>query len=90
MNKTDQDLKDLVVARLELLSDDVEISIGDLGSFDKKEMIMNVEKDSLIGKKIIDIELQFMKDLVNGNMAKYLYSNLIHQVVIGNGEVCLE
>jgi len=68
----DKDLKNLVMSRLETLPDDIEISVGDLGSFSKTDLIADVEAETEVGKKMIEIELRFMRDLVNGQ----LYQNL--------------
>ena len=68
----DKDLKNLVMSRLETLPDDIEISVGDLGLFSKTDLIADVEAETEVGKKMIEIELRFMRDLVNGQ----LYQNL--------------
>lgn len=68
----DKDLKNLVMSRLETMPDDIEISVGDLGSFSKIDLIAGVEAETEVGKKMIEIELRFMRDLINGQ----LYQNL--------------
>jgi len=61
------DLKDLVMARLELLSSDKRVSIGSDGKeYSKQELIEQVKNGTDIGKKIIDVELTFLKALKDG------------------------
>lgn len=70
MNKkaiTDQ-IKELVIARLEVLPEDTGISIGSSGEFTRNELIERVKKGDAVGQKIIEVEmnyLQSLKDLTN-------------------------
>ena len=64
--KKDKALKELVVARLEVLPSDVRISIGSLGSFTRDELITHVKKNDKIGKKITEVELEYLKLLKEG------------------------
>lgn len=64
---TDQ-IKELVIARLEVMPEDTGISIGSAGEFTRNELIERVKKGDEIGKKIIEVEmnyLQSLKDLTN-------------------------
>ena len=61
-----EEIKDLVIARLEMLPDDKKISIGSKGEFTKEEIIEHVKKGDLIGKMMIDIELGFLRDMKEG------------------------
>lgn len=64
---TDQ-IKELVIARLEVLPEDTGISIGSAGEFTRNELIERVKKGDEIGQKIIEVEmnyLQSLKDLTN-------------------------
>ena len=60
-----EEIKDLVIARLEMLPDDKKISIGQR-EFTKEEIIEHVKKGDLIGKMMIDIELGFLRDMKEG------------------------
>jgi len=66
----DNDIKNLVISRLEAYSDDMDLSLGDLGTFSTEELIRGVKEDSEIGHKIVEIEVQFLRDLVNGKLYK--------------------
>lgn len=62
----DEDVKELVIARIKTLPEDTGMSIGSAGNFSKEEMIQHVEKDDEIGRKIIEIELSFLQKLKEG------------------------
>ena len=64
--KTDVEIKELVIERLKLFPNDKNISIGEDGSFTKDEIIGHVQKDDEIGKKMIAIELSYLKALKSG------------------------
>ncbi len=64
----DEDIKKLVIARLEVLPPDKKISIGSIGEFTKEELIESVKNEDLIGKKIIQIEIEFLQALKEGVM----------------------
>jgi len=62
----DKELQELIIARLEVLPGDVRISIGSLGNFSRDELITHVKKDDKVGKKIVEIELEYLKLLKEG------------------------
>ena len=61
-----KDIKELVIARLEALPSNKRISIGSEGSFSKDELINHINKEDKIGKKIIQIEMEFLISLKEG------------------------
>jgi len=60
------EIKKIVIARLETLPEDKKISIGSAGEFSKDEIIKCVKKENEIGRKIIQIELEFLRSLKSG------------------------
>lgn len=60
---TNEEVRQLVMARLRQLSPKRGISIGSEGSFTKKELIREVEKKSAIGKKMVKIEMNYLRSL---------------------------
>lgn len=62
------EIKELVLARLETLPSNKKISIGSSGEFSKDELIAHVKKGDPVGKKIIDIELSFLRALKTGQL----------------------
>jgi len=63
---SDQDIRKLVVARLRTLSGNKRVSIGSEGEFTKDQLIKNVEENSEIGKKIVQIQLEYLQALKEG------------------------
>lgn len=64
----DEDIKDLVIARILTLPENKEISIGSKGDYSKEELIDHVKVGDAVGKKFVEIELQYLqslKDLTN-------------------------
>ena len=68
---------DLVVARLESLPSNKQISIGSNGELSKQELIDHVKKSDEIGKKMIELEMEFLRSLKEGILydGKYSISN---------------
>ncbi len=73
MKKGNQNLKKIIIARLRNMPDNLELSIGGKGPFNKDFLIESVEADSEIGKQIVDIQWKYMQDMVSGK----LYQNLL-------------
>lgn len=65
-NETEKEIIDLVVARLQNLPSNKEISIGSSGEFSKEELIEHVKKDDEIGKKMVAIEIDFLRSMKEG------------------------
>lgn len=63
---TDEDIRKLVLARLRMLSSGRKISIGSDGEFSKEELISRVEKNDDVGKKITQIQLEYLQSLKKG------------------------
>ncbi len=64
-----EEIKKLVIARLETIPKDKKISIGNYGEFSKEELIESVKSGSEVGKKIIEVELEFLRALKQGIVA---------------------
>lgn len=64
-NKEDE-MKELVVARLKTLSPDKKLSVGSSGDFTRDELIEHVEKKDELGEKIIEIQMQYLRSLKEG------------------------
>ena len=65
----EQEIKKIVMARLETLSPDKKISMGPAGEFSRDELIEHVKKGDPIGKKMMQVELEFLRALKKGIMA---------------------
>ena len=61
-----EDLKDLIIYRLDTFPEDKRISIGSDGEFSKTELIEHVRNGDEIGQKIVELELTFLRALKEG------------------------
>lgn len=62
----DEEVKELVLTRLETLPPGAVISIGSDQELTKEELIKSVREGSDIGRKIIEIEMSFLQSLKEG------------------------
>ncbi|MEK6856090.1 MAG: hypothetical protein AABX66_02965 [Nanoarchaeota archaeon] len=56
-----EEIKEIVIARLDSISPSKKISIGSSGEFGKNDLIEHVRKGDEIGKKIIEVEMAFLR-----------------------------
>jgi len=62
----EDDIKKIVIARLETLSPNKKISIGNSGEFTRDQLIDSVKKENEVGLKLIQIEIEFLKSFKKG------------------------
>ena len=72
--KITEALKDLVSARLDLMSPDLAISIGSSGTFTKNELIEHVKQGDEVGRTIIGMEMEFLEAIKNGTLLRDIIS----------------
>ena len=60
------DIKELVIARIDLLPSNVKVSIGSEGEFNKSELIESVKRGDAVGQQIVKMELSFLRALKDG------------------------
>lgn len=65
-NQIDEQVKKVVIANLQGLSPDLKMHIGSMGEFSREELIENVEKETSIGAKIVEMQLNFLQKLKEG------------------------
>jgi len=58
---TDEEIRQLVIARLSVLSPNTMISIGSEGSFSRDELIKSVQKGDKIGEKFEQVEMEWLR-----------------------------
>jgi len=63
---TAQDIKNLVILRLDTMSSNRKVSIGSYGEFNKQQLIEHVKKGDAVGKKIIEVEMEFLRAMKEG------------------------
>ena len=56
----------LVTARLEIWPENAKLAIVGFGTFNKHQLISHVKKDDDLGKKIIEIDGEYLKSLKKG------------------------
>ncbi len=64
--ETSNDIKELVIARLDVLPPNIKVSIGAKGEFAKSELIEHVKRGDSVGQQIIKMELAFLRALKDG------------------------
>mgnify|MGYP001559440522 CR=1 FL=1 len=64
-----EDIRELVLARIRAASGDLNVSIGSVvKGYSKKELIESVEAGDEIGKEIVDIQMEYLKDIAQGKI----------------------
>lgn len=63
--ETQDDIKKLVLARIMAASDDLRIAIGST-EYTKTEMIKSVEAGDKVGKEIMEIQMEYLRDMAAG------------------------
>lgn len=58
-------LKQIVLARLNVMPDDVSVSMGDR-NVGKEELVQHVQSEDEIGKQMMEMDLEFLQDLASG------------------------
>ncbi len=66
MTPISEDIKELVIARLDVMPSNKKISIGSFGEFSKDELIFHVKKEDEIGRKMVEVELEFLRAIKDG------------------------
>lgn len=67
-DEMDSDVKELVKMRLSTIPKGLSVSIGSQGSFKAEDLIKHVEMEDEIGKSIVEIDMDFLRDLKNGKL----------------------
>jgi len=69
--KTDE-LKKLVLTRIDLMPPDFKLSVGDQGTLTKEQLIGHVQKNDETGRQIMDMQMNFIKALTTGKLTSTL------------------
>lgn len=65
--------KELVLARLEVLSPELHFSVGtDSDNFSRDEMIEQINGNTAVGKDFIKVELEFLRAFKSGSLMNNL------------------
>jgi hypothetical protein len=66
MSDVQKEVRELVIARLETLPSGLGISLGADGDFSRDQMIEHVKLGDAVGKKIIEVQMNFLRSLKSG------------------------
>jgi hypothetical protein len=69
--KTLEEMKELVIARIRAASDDLVITIGST-EYSKEQILHSVESGNELGLEIIDIQMEFLRDMASGQIYQQL------------------
>lgn len=64
-----EELKNIVLARIQVMPEDVSLSIGG-EEISKKDLMNHVEQNDTIGEHLMITELEFLQDLASGAIYK--------------------
>lgn len=70
--KIAEELKKIVLWRLETIPPNFKLFVGNKGAFTKEELKEHVEKEDEVGVMFATMQLNFMKALANGEFSKAL------------------
>ena len=74
-NENNEEIKKLVLARIEVMPQNYKLSIGNFGTLAKEELIMHVKEGDTIGQQMINMQLRFIKALTSGKLVETLNKN---------------
>ena len=64
-----EDIKNLVLARLQTLNPDSKILLmGEKETFTVRDMMNEVKKDSELGRRIVEVQMSYIKMLASGEI----------------------
>ena len=58
-------LKELVLERINALPDSLHLAVGS-SDFNKTDLMENIREESAVGKQVMEMELEFLRDLASG------------------------
>jgi len=56
-----EEIKKLVLVRLESMPDNIKVSIGSMGELDRDELIKHVKEEDGLGKAIINMQIEYLR-----------------------------
>lgn len=62
---TEEEIKQLVIERLRRIPVGKKVSIGAEGDFTGDQLISFVEKDNNVGRKVVEMQLEYLRTLKN-------------------------
>lgn len=72
---TDEEIRKLVVERLNSISDDSSLMVGGDVKLSKSDMIESVKNGDEVGIKIIEMQMIYLRDLASGKLMENIMSD---------------
>lgn len=63
----DEYIKELVIARINAISKDLEISFGEK-EYTKEEIVASIRANNELGREVIELQLKFLRDIAGGKI----------------------
>lgn len=73
-NEKEKGWTEFVLAKLDVMPVDYKLSVGDQGTFNKRELMKHVADGDSVGKQIIEMQVGFMKALTSGEFTRVVAS----------------
>ena len=64
MTNIKKEIKELVIARLQTMPLTIKVTLGNLGTFNREQLISHIKQGDKVGEKIIEMELFYIKTIV--------------------------
>ncbi len=65
--KAKEYLRELVAARIEALSDDLEIFFGEQ-NYTREQLVQNIKEGTELGQEIVELQLKYLQDMAAGKI----------------------
>ena len=66
-SKLDEQVRKLIKARLRVIPSHLQVAVGSQ-EYSIKELLKSVEKENEVGKQLIEMQLQYLRDLASGKI----------------------
>ena len=70
-----EDLKELILERLDVMPPNFKLRIGNEGTFTKDQLKASVQQGDSVGNSVIQMELNFIQSLTSGEFISTLNKN---------------
>lgn len=74
-SKISEELKELILQRIGIMPPEFKLSIGGKGTFTKQELMDNIQRESDIGREVVNMQLNFIKAMTSGKLINTLNQN---------------
>ncbi|MFH1246395.1 MAG: hypothetical protein V1489_01285 [Candidatus Liptonbacteria bacterium] len=70
-----EELKQLVIARLDMIPNHVRVSVGSEGDFTRAELIARVQSEDSVGREVMRSQLEFLRAMSGGRLLDEVNTN---------------